>query len=189
MTDIQLVLLAREGEGAAFEEIYNRHASGIARVLSSFAGTDQSILDDLVQDVFLRILDKLEYYSPGYPFNHWLYTVALNVGRNYVRSRSKIQVMDPSELEKIPDDQGFAIEWSSEIIYNFAVRLISNLPDHLKVIIALRIGSDMSYNEIAEILGISEGTARSRMHKALTMLRDKLDIKKTNKDKQYERKI
>ena len=189
MTETQLVLLAREGEEAAFEEIYNRHASGIARVLSSFAGTDQSILDDLVQEVFLRILEKLEYYFPSYPFNHWLYTVALNVGRNYVRSRSKIHFMDPSELETIPGDKVFAMEWSSEIIYTCAIRLISHLPDHLREIIALRIGSAMSYNEIAEILGISEGTARSRMHKAITIVRDKLGIIKAKKDEKYERKV
>jgi RNA polymerase sigma-70 factor (ECF subfamily) len=183
LSDTELALRAKEGAVSAFEEIYNRHASGIAKVLASYAGPDRDVLDDLTQDVFYRAIDGIASYVPSHPFTHWLYTIALNVGRNHVRRQSKVVVLDPNDFDSIAGNDGGTADWSEEIIEVTLIQLITHLPNHVREVISLRIGSDLSYGEIAEVLGIPEGTARSRMHTAVTTLRGKLGVKNSKKER------
>ncbi|UCG53354.1 MAG: RNA polymerase sigma factor [Candidatus Latescibacterota bacterium] len=174
LSDKDLARRAKQGDISAFEEIYDRHATGIARALASFAGPDRSVLDDLTQEVFFRAIDGIGSYQPTHPFFHWLYTIALNVGRNHVRQRSKIVVLDPNEFDRIPLDDHSVRDESAELMEETAIRLVSGLPDHLREVVSLRIGSGMPYGDIAEVLGIPEGTARSRMFNAVKILKGEL---------------
>ena len=65
-----LVNRAQRGDKLAFGEIYNRHAAGVARSLASFAGPDRDQLDDLTQEVFFKVVHKLDSYKPTHPFVH-----------------------------------------------------------------------------------------------------------------------
>lgn len=183
LNDTELAVRAQKGDISAFEEIYDRHASGIAKVLASYAGPDKDLLDDLTQDVFLRVIDGIVSYVPSHPFTHWLYTVALNVGRNHVRRQSKVVVLDPHEFDDIQSGEDRPVDWPAEIIEATLIRLITALPDRMREVVSLRIASEMSYGEIAEVLGIPEGTARSRMHNAVRVLRDKIGMPDSNKER------
>ena len=101
ISDEALLAMAARGDAKAFEVIYDRHAAGVARALCSYAGADSHTVDDLTQDVFCRVIDNISFYTPNRPFSHWLYTIALNVGRNHVRRQSKVVVLDPLEQESI----------------------------------------------------------------------------------------
>lgn len=183
LSDTDLALLAKDGDRRAFEEIYDRHAEGVARALASFAGPDPDLLDDLTQDVFLRVVDGLDSYTPTHPFSHWLYTVALNVGRNHARRASKVIPVDPGELDGRSADAGGDTDWSREIVQTTLIRLVKRLPTPMRDVVSLRIGSDFSYDEIAVMLGIPAGTARSRMHNAIGMLRQELGISEQKREK------
>ena len=176
LSDTELAVLARDGNAAAFEEIYDRHAPGVARALASFAGTDASVLDDLVQDVFFKVIEGLSSYVPRHPFPNWLYTVALNTGRNHVRSRAREVCVDPSELDSMPPAGNGPVDCPDDIIGAKLMRLVASLPEQLREVVFLRIGADLPYGEIGEILGIPEGTARSRMHNAIASLRERLGL-------------
>jgi RNA polymerase sigma-70 factor (ECF subfamily) len=176
LNDTELVLLARDGNAAAFEEIYDRHAPGVARALASFAGADRDALDDLVQDVFFKVVEGISSYVPRRPFPHWLYTIALNTGRNYVRDRAREYPVDASELDSLAAREDAAADCSESILGTRLVRLVAALPEHAREVVSLRIGSGLSYGEIGEILDIAEGTARSRMHGALATLREQLNV-------------
>jgi RNA polymerase sigma-70 factor (ECF subfamily) len=176
LNDTELALLARDGNAAAFEEIYDRHAPGVARALASFAGLDTAALDDLVQDVFFKVIEGLASYVPRSPFPNWLYTVALNTGRNYVRNRAREVCVDPSELDSMPPARNGSVDCPDDIIGAKLMRLVASLPEQLREVVFLRIGADLAYGEIGEILGIPEGTARSRMHNAITSLREQLGL-------------
>ena len=186
LDDSELVVLARGGDGSAFEEIYDRHCSGVARALSSFAGPDQDLLDDLTQDVFLRVIKSLASYVPSHPFSHWLYTIALNVGRNYARAQSRVIPVNPLEFDSIPDSPEENKEWSEDVIVRTLTRLVAGLPLQMREVVSLRVGSDMSYGEIAEVLGIPEGTARSRMHNAIKALKDRAGTTRGMRRKENE---
>ncbi|MEJ2722085.1 MAG: sigma-70 family RNA polymerase sigma factor [bacterium] len=183
LSDTDLALLAKDGDKRAFEELYDRHAVGVARTLASFAGPDRDLLDDLTQDVFFRIVDGLDSYMPTHPFSHWLYTVALNVGRNHARRASKIIPVDPAQLDGRPDDTRGGVDWSREIVQATVIRLVRRLPVPMRDVVSLRIGSGFSFAEIAELLGIPEGTARSRMHNAIGLLRQELGVSEPKREK------
>ncbi len=176
LSDADLVVLAQKGDESAFEEIYDRHSPGVARALASFAGPDRDLLDDLTQDVFLRVIKGLSAYSPSHPFSHWLYTIALNAGRNHARRPSKTAAVDPAELEDIAGTIGRGGSLPEEIVSNALTSLVSGLPAAMQEVVSLRIGSGMSYGEIGDLLGIPEATARSRMFHAVGTLRKQIGI-------------
>lgn len=177
-TDDELVSRAQRGERAAFEALYDRHAPGVCRSLASFAGPERDLLDDLTQEVFFRVIDHIHSYSPVRPFTHWLYTIALNIGRNHARARSKIILLDPQEMEALSGGTGAARDLPDELLEMALMREAARLPLKLREVVSLRIGSCLPYGEIAEILGIPEGTARSRMNTAVNMLREWMGVDK-----------
>ena len=183
LNDTELALLAQSGDSNAFEEIYERHASGVARALASFAGPDRDLLDDLTQETFFRVIAGLPSYIPSRPFAYWLYTIALNVGRNHARRRSGETVVDPAEIDSLAGAHNPIGDWSEHILGNTLLELVSRLPDHMREVVSLRIGSGMPYGELAEVLGIPEGTARTRMHNAVRKLREQLQLLAAEKGK------
>jgi len=187
LDDTKLACLAKEGDASAFEEIYNRHVGGIAKALASFAGGDKDLLDDLTQEVFYRIVSGLSSYIPTYPFTHWLYTITLNVGRNHARRCKKVSFFDADEIESLSNSSNHRGDWSEELIVNRLFQLASCLPEHLLDVFSLRIGSGMGYGEIAEILGIPEGTARRRMHSALGILRSKIGLQPRSEEEKEKK--
>lgn len=176
LNDAELVALAMDGDISAFEEIYDRYAPGIAKTLASFSGPDRDLIDDLTQDVFFRVIKGLPSFVPSHPFAHWLYTIALNVGRNHVRRRQRVILLDANEMDNFSDHYHPIMDLSEKAMADEIFRLISHLPEHLLSVVSLRIGSGMSYGEISEVLEIPEGTARSRMHYALRKLRTKIGL-------------
>ena len=175
--DAGLVILAKKGEAGAFEKLYDRHAEGVARALSSYAGPDREAVNDLTQEVFCRVIASLSSYRPLRPFAHWLYTITLNVGRNYVRARSREIPVDPGDLEGTASGGRPPGDLSREALAVRLVRFASHLPEHMREVVSLRIGGGLPYGEIGEMLGIPEGTARSRMHYAMKALREKAERK------------
>jgi len=170
-SDEVLVRAARTGDRRAFSALYRRHCGGVARALASYAGPDRTAVDDLTQDVFLRVIQSLDRYTPHRPFTHWLYTIALNVGRNHVRGRSRIMPLDGVAEPALGTSAGMA----EALLREAALREAARLPEGLREVLALRIGGDLPFAAIAELLEIPEGTARRRMHEALRSLRIALE--------------
>ena len=166
-SDEELVREAQTGSTSAFAALYDSHVHGVARALASFAGPDCDVLDDLVQDVFLRVVRNLATWEPSHPFTHWLYTITLNVGRNHVRKLRRVTMVDAAVLEEIAGPPVADAVNSVPLM-----RLVATLPDPLQQVVGLRIGAERPYGEIAELLAIPEGTARRRMHDAIGLLRE-----------------
>ena len=81
--------------------------------------------------------------------------------------------VDPDALDDVAHFEDRGKDWSAEIAAKMLFRLAARLPVNMREVISLRIGSGMSYGEISDVLGIPEGTARSRMHNAVRILREK----------------
>ncbi len=176
-TDNQLAAKAAQGHRDAFEELYERHCEGVAKALASFTRGNQDTLDDLSQEVFIRVIRGLDRYEQKRPFTPWLYTIALNVGRSFIRSQSGVEPMDPAKLEQIPIAGDEPKGWSEELLGAAAMMAVASLPSRLREVVTLRISTQMTYADIAETMSIPEGTARRRMFQALDIIRQKLGLK------------
>ena len=169
-----LVDEARAGSRAAFAMIYRGLAPEVARTLTSFAGADRALLDDLVQDVFVRVAERLDRYRRGAGFRPWLFTIALNVGRNHAR-RTGRERTDPTLAETLAASIDPRSPSPDDLVgLTDLTRAVAQLPEEQREVVALRVGADLDYETIAKLLDVPVGTARRRMHDAARSLRARL---------------
>jgi len=180
-------LLLNENDQKAIEEIFNRYVDkvyGIALGISR----DPNSAEDIIQDVFLTLIEKIDTFQGRAKFSTWLYRVTVNASYMYLRAEKKHE-SDYSLENYVPyDENGTLIgrikdkEWSSRPdILNFSKEAmeildtaINELPETYRIVCQLRDVNELSYEEISEILGISSGAVKSRLHRARLYLRDKI---------------
>lgn len=166
------------GRAGAFDALVRRYADELYAFLARFVG-NTAAADDLVQETFLQVHLAANTFDPQRRFRPWLYTIAANKARDYLRSRAR-KAEQPLETRG-PDDEGpgagqiveavgpSTFEQSSAEETREAVRaLIAQMPEHLQLILVLGYYQKLAYAEIAEILGIPVGTVKSRLHAAVT---------------------
>lgn len=174
--DEELLAEHLSGRPGAFDVLVDRYASDLYAFFSRFVG-DRSAADDLVQDTFLQVHLAGGGFDPQRTFKPWLYTIAANKGRDYMRSRRRRpqQSLDavgpddgPSAGALLQDDQAdTATEIAGDEQRRRVQRVVAELPDHLQLILLLGYYQRLPYAEIAEILEIPVGTVKSRLHSAV----------------------
>jgi RNA polymerase sigma-70 factor (ECF subfamily) len=167
-----LVLRVQQGDTDAFDALvrgYIRQARGIARRLMQ----DPEDADDLVQDAFLRALEKIASFDPTRPFGPWLFRILVNAGRDIFRRRAN-RPTEPERADIIssaptPDQQAEG----AEIRRRFEEAL-SELPPRQRLIVWSFEVDGMSTKEIAETLGVGQVTVRWHLHQGRHALREAL---------------
>ncbi|TYS18645.1 RNA polymerase sigma factor [Rossellomorea vietnamensis] len=138
----------------------------------------RSLADDITQETFIRILTKYHTYDETKPIKPWIYTITINVTRSIMR---KQKWMDRLSIftDNIEDDRINSLE--DIFMHNEEVREIWEAVKGLSIksreILILHFYLGFTLRESADVLGIPEGTAKSRMNTALKQLR-RLDLKK-----------
>ena len=171
-TDEWLMQQVRKGNAESIEPLIRSHGSGLLTYLVRSI-QDRHRAEELFQEVFQRVWAKRKSYKHPMPFKPWLYTIAANLVRSEYRKRkiSGADVMlDSIQGAANSPDQSMINEETSEML-NKATK---NLPPQQRQILTLRIWNELSYAEIAKMLGVAEATARANMHHALKSLRQTL---------------
>lgn len=176
--ELDLVARCRQGDPEAFEEVYHAHAPrlyGLARRLVGPAAAD-----DLLQDIFLAAFRKLHQYRGESALGTWLFRLATNVCLDHLRSRSTRS----ARLEGAFDEHATASGSSAGPIRGVVTRLdferaLAGLPDGARTVFVLHEVEGLEHQEVAALLGISEGTSKSQLHKARMRLRQQLGTRRT----------
>lgn len=174
--DERLMSEVAQGRQEALEPLIRRHANPLLTFIRRMIG-DYHRSEELFQDVFVAVWAKRKQYESPRPFKPWLYAIALNVCRAEFRRRwtpvFPIQDEDVIAGANAKDPGGeVAIATEQATIVSAAVR---QLPPKQRAVVVLRTWSALSYAEIADVLGRSEGTIRAHMHQALATLREYLE--------------
>jgi RNA polymerase sigma-70 factor (ECF subfamily) len=172
--EADLVAKAQGGNLFAFEEIvrrYQRRVYGTAlRIVRR-----HDVADDVVQDAFLRAYQALERFDRQRPFGPWICRIAANLAVNHVRSPESREEALPESLAEAPaPDQGplgGVLESEGREVLD---RAMDRLSPEQRAVFVLRVFEELSYQEIAEALGISPGTVMSRLSRARERLREAL---------------
>jgi RNA polymerase sigma-70 factor, ECF subfamily len=160
--DAQLVLAARGGDRAAFGELYERFGRMVHGVL--LAHVPYAEVDDLMQDVFLIALRRLDTLREPVAFAAWLLTIARNRANDFHRrSRPSGEVQDSSTSHG-PDEQ------ESQA----ALAAIQSLPEAYRETLSLRLVEGMTGPEIAARTGLTPASVRVNLHRGMKQLREKL---------------
>lgn len=150
----------RGGDEKAFREIYRRHTPRLLGFVSRLLGSTDSVAEDVVQETWIRACDGLERFRWDSAFSTWLLGIGLNVVRDHIRQNAKsksVQMQDPQ------DPPGPAANYGDRIDLERAIEL---LPDGYRMVLVLHDVEGMKHREIAQRLGMSVGTSKSRLSSA-----------------------
>lgn len=189
-TELALVQRLRAGDVAALEILMARHASRVYRVAH---GITQNAADaeEVVQDVFVTLFNKVHAFEERAALGSWLYRVATNAALIKCRGRRSDREVpvDPSLLPAfLPDghragEREFILsDWSrspeamllSEETRAIVQRAISLLPEQYRLVLVLRDIEGLGTEEVAEIVGDTVAAIKSRLHRARMVLREAL---------------
>src|SRR3954451_6860757 len=157
--DPHTIRLAAEGDHAAFEVLVRTYQEPVTRFLAHLLG-DAALADDIAQETFLRCYRWLDAYSFDGRFSTWLLRVAHNAGIDAIRSRGRRALL-PGPRSTPPTDPVLRAE---------LVAALASLPPRLREPLLLVEVTGLRYREVGEVLGIAEGTVKSRVSHARARL-------------------
>jgi RNA polymerase sigma-70 factor (ECF subfamily) len=173
--DLDLAQRCKQGDVAAFEELYRAHSARLYSLLLRMVGGAEDA-EDLLQDVFLQAHRKLDSFRGDSSLGTWLYRLAVNQCLDYLRGRqSKMtRVTESFEDEAVQEPASLAPAVPAAISRVDLERAIARLPEGCRLAFVLHDVEGFAHHEVAGLLGISEGTSKSQVHKARLKLRSML---------------
>jgi RNA polymerase sigma-70 factor, ECF subfamily len=177
VADCELVTRAAAGREDGFEELVRRYQRPIAAYVYRMVGNYDVALD-LTQEVFIKVYNSLDRYRPEFKFSTWIYKIAHNASvdhlrRSVTRQASLTSDVDGEERELPVMSRKLSPEQESEKEERRAEieRVVRQLPSVYRELIILRHQHDLSYDEIAEVMGLPLGTVKNRLFRARELMR------------------
>ena len=168
--DDALVGAARAGDRSAFGLLYDRYARMVHGIL--LCRVPPREVDDLVQEVFLLALRKLDSLRDLSRFGAWLSTITRNRANDYYRKASPVDRATEPEAEEQAESRTNDHVAEQEAAMTLAV--LRTLPDTYREPLMLRLVEGMTGPEIAARMGLTHGSVRVNLHRGMQMLREKL---------------
>lgn len=165
--DLKFVEQTLGGDRKAFERLVEKYQKLVYNLaLNMTRNSDDAA--DITQSVFMKVCQKLNTFDPKYKFFSWLYRIAVNEALNVVNKRERTEELNEEAVaaEGSPDEAGRADDVTQSVQDALLELDVNN-----RAVIVLRHFHDLSYEEIAQILDVSEKKVKSRLFSARTMLR------------------
>ncbi len=164
---------ALDGDNTATEWIYRKHVRYLSALCSRYITEDEDI-KDVLQESFIKIftsLDSFEYRGEG-SLKAWMAKITLNETLKFVRNNSRLPInsIDDKDTNIADGDSMETEDIPTDVLHRF----IRELPDGYRTVFNLYVIDDKSHKEIAQLLGIKENTSASQLHKAKSMLAQKI---------------
>lgn len=171
--DIQLVRQCLEGNHQAFSELVARYKKLIYNVVYNMI-EDKHEVDDIAQEVFLRIYKSLSRYNPEYKFSTWSVKIATNLCLDILRKK-KVDSIPIEDVADVPGDVDTPEAKYLKKEYRSRIRkAVAELPEKYRVPIVLFHQNGLSYEEITKVLNEPMTIVKNRIYRARLMLREKL---------------
>ncbi|MGE5449988.1 MAG: RNA polymerase sigma factor [Methanomassiliicoccales archaeon] len=176
MADEVLVARALEGDVVAFEELVVRYQRPVYAVCYRMLGQKEDA-EDLAQEVFLTVYEKLNYFDLARVFAPWLYRIAVNCCLSRLRKNRKVVFVnfddgiytEPDIASGHQDNPVLALERLEQ--KEAIEQSLMELPDSYRMVLVLRYQLDLTNQEIASMLGITRENVEVRIHRARKALR------------------
>lgn len=177
-TDSELVQKCQAGEMDAFQELVSRYHQKIYVVIVGLLRNREDALE-VAQETFFRAYRKINSFQGGSSFYTWLYRIAVNLAIDSQRRKKRTPLDFRDAMDGLLEEQNevakdpFLDVHDRELREKLVAAINDLTPEH-KAVIMLRTVQGLSYKDISQILGCSEGTVMSRLHYARKKLQEKL---------------
>lgn len=178
LTDEELMKALSKGDQRAFDELYKRFYAQLLGYFKNMLWGDREKAEDMVHDIFAKIIKNPDYFDTNRSFRTWLFSVASNMCKNeykkqVVRKNTSTGVEDyrsiSSSTNVLAEVQDIQFQQAFE-------ENLSKMDEKHREVFALRHLEGLSMKEIAEIMEINEGTVKSRLFYATKFLAEKLKV-------------
>jgi RNA polymerase sigma-70 factor (ECF subfamily) len=168
--DLALAERCRQDAPGAFEQVYRQHAPRLFGLACRLVGRNEA--EDLLQDIFLAAHRKMALYKGESSLGTWLFRLATNQCLDYLRSkRARLSLL----TDPIDDDPRSPVTGSGAVLGVVdrldLERALAALPPGCRAVFVLHDVEGCEHREIADALGVSDGTSKSQLHKARMRLR------------------
>jgi RNA polymerase sigma-70 factor, ECF subfamily len=169
-----LIERCQRGDRAAFSELFEAQKDRVYSVALRFSG-DPSAATDILQDTFLKLLSRINDFRGEARFDTWLYRMVANACLDQRRRGARWVPFLTNMLDLLPGTRGSALDHLVRSEFEQGVqKAVAGLPAEQKIVVVLRYTEGLAYEEIAEILGCSQGTVASRLNRAHKSLERRL---------------
>ena len=188
-TDAELVAYIRRGGADGIARLVERYSARLYRYLAHFTG-DSALAEDLLQDTWLRVVERLDGYDARQPFLGWLFAIGRHRAIDTLRQRAREIRALGHPAEAAENDEGERLEplelaaaatpspleaLAERELAERVAFLFSRLPRHYREALALRFHHDLQLEEIARLLGLPLSTVKTRVQRGLVLLRQRAE--------------
>jgi RNA polymerase sigma factor (sigma-70 family) len=171
--DFVLVRAASGGDQKAFEQLYRKHSKRLMAVLWRLCGGQQARAEDCLQEAFVKAWQAMPTFRYESAFSTWLHRLAVNIALMEIRSRKGAE-----DLEQ--DDTALAFERTTDTASHQTrmqmdlERAVASLPPRARAVLVLFDIEGWTHEAIAEYCDMAVGSSKAQLHRARTLLREKL---------------
>jgi RNA polymerase sigma-70 factor (ECF subfamily) len=184
-TDAELLEAARRGEGEAISRLVERYSLALLRYLKRMV-VQQDLAEDLLQETWLKVVERLDRHQRRRPFLPWLFAIGRNCAIDFLRRRDRWPRFatpfsdedgeSAEPVDRLASKEPSPLETMSERELQEQVALmIPLLPPKYREALTLRFEQEMALEEMAMVMNVPASTAKTRVHRGLNLLRRRLE--------------
>jgi len=165
-----LIQKCKRNEVKSQSEIYHLFAGKLFALCLKYSKTPQEAEDNL-QEAFMTIFKKIHQFKFKGSFEGWMKRIVINTALQTYRNRNVLNLVE----QNYPDEVDVEIE-ENDISLDYLLKIIRELPERYRMVFNLYVLDGYSHKEIAELLGIAEGTSKSNLSRARLILKEKIEL-------------
>ena len=171
LDEVRVIRRAKNGDVDAFEDLYRRYSRRVYGLCLRMTA-NASVAEDLAQETFVRVWERLDRFEGGARFAPWILKVTANVVLSHGRTRKRKYDREQSTdwLDEVPETKPATLPGAGVDLE----RAIETLPKGARTVFVLHDVEGLRHREISELLGVAEGTTKAQLHRARRMLREAL---------------
>lgn len=171
--DDRLIKATLSGDDRAFTELVSRHKRRVFSIVAKYTRNDAD-LDDICQDIFIKVYKNLRYFRHDAPLEHWVSKIAVHACYDFLNKRRKLDEVPLQDIEFSLSDAGTGNREGSEA-WAFLQPALSRLQPEERMVITLLNLEEKSVREVATLTGWSEAKVKTRAFRARQALKKMLE--------------
>jgi RNA polymerase sigma-70 factor, ECF subfamily len=169
MTELELIQRAQEGDARAIRELYRLYAPRVYAIVKRLAG-DDALAEDWAQEAWVRIFRALGSFRGEARFTTWLHRIAVNSALHGKRWRDRRVIREAPLDETIPT----RTQGDDALLRMRLEKAMAKLPERMRQVLVLHDVEGYTHEDIAQFLGVTDGTSKSQLFKARARMRELL---------------